>query len=61
MAISFIDMIVRQLNGDGACPSTGATAMRTAQAMDTVLSRYYGGRDDAFWTRPESWPGRRRS
>ena len=23
-----------------------------------VLAAYYGGRDDAFWTRPETWPGR---
>ena len=23
------------------------------------LASYYGGRDDAFWTRPETWPGRR--
>ncbi len=27
--------------------------------MDQVLASYYGGRDDAFWTRPETWPGRR--
>ncbi len=47
----FIETIVRQLNGDGACPSTGVTALRTAQVMDAALSRYYGGREDAFWTR----------
>jgi 1,5-anhydro-D-fructose reductase (1,5-anhydro-D-mannitol-forming) len=54
----FIETIVRQLNGDGSCPSTGVTATRTAQVMDTVLDRYYGGRSDAFWTRPVTWPGR---
>lgn len=55
----FIETIVRQLNGDGVCPSTGVTALRTAQVMDTALSRYYGGREDAFWERPETWPGSR--
>jgi 1,5-anhydro-D-fructose reductase (1,5-anhydro-D-mannitol-forming) len=55
-----IETIVRQLNGMGACPSTGVTALRTARLMDAVLDRYYGGRGDAFWSRPETWPGRRR-
>jgi len=25
--------------------------------MDRVLSDYYGGREDAFWKRPQKWPG----
>jgi hypothetical protein len=25
--------------------------------MDRVLDDYYGGRQDAFWLRPETWPG----
>lgn len=54
-----IHSIVDQLNGQGQCPSTGVTALRTAKVMDQVLESYYGGRDDAFWTRPETWPGRR--
>lgn len=54
----FIETIVRHLNGDGLCPSTGATATRTAEVMDAALSGYYGGREDAFWTRPGRWPGR---
>ncbi|MGA2258045.1 MAG: Gfo/Idh/MocA family oxidoreductase [Thermoguttaceae bacterium] len=54
-----IQSIVDQLHGQGECPSTGATATRTARVMDQVLASYYGGRDDAFWTRPEAWPGRR--
>jgi len=54
----FIETIVRELNGNGKCPSTGLTALRTAEVMDTVLARYYGGRADAFWDRPETWPGR---
>ena len=54
-----IQGIVDQLQGRGACPSTGESAARTTWVMDQVLSDYYGGREDDFWTRPESWPGRR--
>lgn len=54
-----IQSIVDQLHGCGACPSTGDSAARTTWVMDQVLGDYYGGRDDDFWTRPESWPGRR--
>ncbi|MGD0900079.1 MAG: Gfo/Idh/MocA family oxidoreductase [Thermoguttaceae bacterium] len=56
-----IQSIVDQLHGRGECPSTGLTAARTARVMDRVLGSYYGGRDDDFWTRPETWPGRRPS
>ena len=55
----FIETIVRDLNGEGTCASTGVTAARTSLVMDIALNRYYGGREDAFWTRPETWPGRR--
>jgi predicted dehydrogenase len=54
-----IQTIVNQLQGIGQCPSTGVSAARTAKVMDQVLHDYYGSRDDAFWTRPQSWPGRR--
>ena len=54
-----IETIVNQLRGMGSCPSTGETALRTTRMMDTTLEAYYGRRDDAFWTRPENWPGRR--
>jgi 1,5-anhydro-D-fructose reductase (1,5-anhydro-D-mannitol-forming) len=54
-----IQTIVDELHGGGQCPSTGATAARTARVMDRVLSDYYGTRDDAYWTRPQTWPGRR--
>ncbi len=37
-------------NGDNA-----DDAMRTARIVDRALDDYYGGREDAFWTRPESW------
>jgi 1,5-anhydro-D-fructose reductase (1,5-anhydro-D-mannitol-forming) len=54
-----IQSIVDQLLGRGACPSTGASAARTSRVMDEVLAGYYGGRGDAFWERPATWPGRR--
>ncbi len=46
-----VQSIVNALLGVGECPSTGETAMRTARVMDTALSGYYGGREDAFWER----------
>jgi 1,5-anhydro-D-fructose reductase (1,5-anhydro-D-mannitol-forming) len=55
-----IQSIVDQLQGRGKCPSTGVEALRTARVIDQVLASYYGTRDDAFWTRPETWPGRRK-
>lgn len=51
-----IESIVGQLHGQDQCPSTGVTAARTSWVMDQVLAGYYGGREDAFWTRPETWP-----
>jgi 1,5-anhydro-D-fructose reductase (1,5-anhydro-D-mannitol-forming) len=56
-----IQSVVDDLLGLGECPSTGVSARRTSRIMDKVLEGYYGGRDDAFWNRPETWPGRRRS
>ncbi len=53
-----IQTIVNELHGDGKCPSTGQSACRTAKILDVALSEYYGGREDAFWSRPISWPGR---
>lgn len=52
-----IQTIVNELQGNGKCPSTGTSGARTSHVMDTVLQGYYGGRDDAFWTRPGTWPG----
>jgi len=54
-----VQTIVDQLLGRGVCPSTGESAARTARVMDAALKNYYGSRDDAFWERPETWPGRR--
>lgn len=51
-----VQTIVDELLGQGSALSTGETALRTMQVMDTVLNSYYGGRDDEFWTRSNSWP-----
>jgi len=59
IAQPLIQTVVDDLLGRGTCPSTGATARRTSAVIDAVLAEYYGGRDDEFWQRPETWPGRR--
>ena len=60
VAQPLIQTAVDDLLGRDACPSTGESARRTTQVMDTVLSAYYGGRTDAFWLRKATWPGLRR-
>ena len=58
VAQPLIQTVVDDLLGRGPCPSTGESARRTTVVMDRVLAGYYGGRDDAFWARPTTWPGR---
>jgi predicted dehydrogenase len=60
VAQPLIQTVVDDLLGRGECPSTGFSARRTSRAMDRVLDGYYGGREDKFWARPETWPGRRK-
>jgi len=55
-----IQTIIDDLLGRDVCASTGESARRTSCVMDTVLATYYGGREDRFWERPQSWPGRRK-
>ncbi len=55
-----IQSVVDDLLGRAPCPSTGASARRTTRVMDTILDAYYGGRQDKFWERIDTWPGRRR-
>jgi 1,5-anhydro-D-fructose reductase (1,5-anhydro-D-mannitol-forming) len=57
VAQPLIQTVVDDLLGRGTCPSTGESARRTSAVMDRVLADYYGGREDAFWKRPGSWPG----
>lgn len=61
VAQPLIQTVVDELLGRGTCPSTGESARRTQAVMDRVLSDYYGGREDAFWLRSETWPGRKRT
>lgn len=56
--LPLVQSIVDELDGSGTCPSTGRTAARTSLLIDQVLDAYYGGRGDAFWERPSTWPGR---
>jgi predicted dehydrogenase len=58
-----VQSIVDELSGvaNVRCPSRAESALRTNGVMDRVLSEYYGGRGDAFWERPETWPGSRRA
>ncbi len=58
IAQPLIQTVVDDLLGRGTCPSTGASARRTNAVMDRALAAYYGGREDEFWTRPQTWPGR---
>ena len=51
-----VQTIVDELSGQGSALSTGTSALRTMEVMDTVLNSYYGGREDDFWNRPDSWP-----
>jgi predicted dehydrogenase len=59
VAQPLIQTAVDDLLGRGTCPSTGESALRTARVMDAALDSYYGGRNNEFWLRPETWPGRR--
>jgi 1,5-anhydro-D-fructose reductase (1,5-anhydro-D-mannitol-forming) len=61
VAQPLIQSVVDDMLGRGACPSTGESARRTSRVMDLALDAYYGGRKDAFWARPSTWPGRRKS
>jgi len=54
-----VQTAVDALHGRGVCPSTGASAARTARVMDIVLGGYYGTRRGTFWADPSAWPGRR--
>ena len=57
--LNLVQTIVDELRGQGVALSTGRSALRTMEAMDAVLSNYYGGRADEFWNRAQSWPGRK--
>ena len=50
-----IAAIVNELLGKEKAPSTGVTGAITSRVMDSALEAYYGGRQDAFWERPNTW------
>ncbi len=50
-----VQTIVDDLSGQGKALSTGESATRTMEVMDTVLNDYYGGREDDFWNRPNTY------
>jgi 1,5-anhydro-D-fructose reductase (1,5-anhydro-D-mannitol-forming) len=52
-----VQSIVDELSGQGRCVSTGQSALRASAVIDRILDGYYGGRADAFWLRPDTWPG----
>jgi predicted dehydrogenase len=54
-----IQTIVDELEGHGACPSTGSSAARTSAAMDQVLVSYYGTREGEFWRSARRGPASR--
>ena len=58
VAQPLIQTVVADLLGRGTCPSTADSARRTTVVLDRVLNDFYRGREDAFWTRPESWEAR---
>jgi 1,5-anhydro-D-fructose reductase (1,5-anhydro-D-mannitol-forming) len=55
-----IQSVVDDLMGRDVCPSTGESARRASRVLDQALGTFYGGRDDAFWARVDTWPGRKR-
>lgn len=54
-----VQQVVDDLLGRGTCLSTGESGARASRVLDAALEGYYGGRGDAFWERPETWPGAR--
>eukprot|EP00802_Teleaulax_amphioxeia_P017557 Tamp_17718.p1 GENE.Tamp_17718~~Tamp_17718.p1 ORF type:complete len:337 (+),score=27.13 Tamp_17718:281-1291(+) len=59
VAQPLIQTVVDELCGvPGAhSPSRSDNALRTSAVLDAALTSFYGGRDDEFWARPDSWPG----
>jgi 1,5-anhydro-D-fructose reductase (1,5-anhydro-D-mannitol-forming) len=56
--LPLVQSIVDELGGRAReCTSTGRSGARASAVIDRVLDGYYGGRADAFWLRPETWPG----
>ncbi len=50
-----LSRIVADLRGGTASDANLQAALRTATIVDQALAPYYGGRKDAFWTRPQNF------
>ena len=48
--------VVRNILGEESSPCFAKDALETYRIIDSVLSSFYGGRDDDFWNRPGTWP-----
>jgi predicted dehydrogenase len=55
IAQPLIQTVVDDLLGKGKCTSTGISGARTSKVMDAMLEKFYHGRDDEFWKRPQTW------
>lgn len=52
---AMVQEVVNALRGKEHMAVTGREALNVMQAMDQALWEYYGGRNDAFWERPDTW------
>jgi hypothetical protein len=50
-----VQSVVNSILDGTPCQTTGESSLKTSVIMDSVLSDYYGGRQDAFWERPHTW------
>ncbi len=50
-----VERMVGELRRGEADTRSAEAALRTARVMDSALDTYYGGRDEPFWDRPETW------
>jgi predicted dehydrogenase len=50
-----VETVVNAILDGADCPSTASSSKRTSRVIDDALGHYYGGRSDAFWSRPETW------
>ncbi|MBW2500215.1 MAG: phytanoyl-CoA dioxygenase family protein [Deltaproteobacteria bacterium] len=48
-----LEWIVEEIGQGGK--GSGAAALRSSEVMNGALETYYGGRNDAFWERPQTW------
>ena len=53
---NMIENVVNSLlTGEHLNTCSAKEALETYRIMDIVLEKYYNGRNDNFWNRPETW------